>query len=65
MADVPVNPSVMREARDAAFAEVYSIERQRFSDAEWSKIEPLLWRAFNSIQRQFLLRCEVKERGTE
>jgi hypothetical protein len=58
MPDVPLlsprefDPSVLHEIARLAMGEVYALERQRFSDAEWAKVEPMLWRAFNSLLRR-------------
>jgi hypothetical protein len=71
MPDVPLlsprefDASVLHEIARLAMGEVYALERQRWGDADWERIEALLWRAFNAQARQFMLRCEVKIRGTD
>lgn len=60
--DLP-NPALMLEARDAAYAELYALDRQRLSDADWATFEPMAFRLLNSHARAIVLRFVLTEKG--
>lgn len=62
MEDLP-DPSLMLAARDAAYAETYAMERQRLSDDEWARFQPVLLRAMDAQRRQIMIRFELTEKG--
>ena len=62
MEDLP-DPSLMLAARDAAYAETYAMERQRLTDAEWARFQPVLLRAMDAQRRQIMIRFELREKG--
>ena len=62
MDDLP-DPALMLAARDAAYAETYAMERQRLSDDEWGRFQPVLLRAMDAQRRQIMIRFELMEKG--
>lgn len=58
-----LDPALMQSATQAAYAEVYAMERPRLSDADWQKFEPVLHRAFDALRRQIAARFELVARG--
>lgn len=57
-----LDPALMQSASQAAYAEVYAMDRKRFSDADWAKFEPVLHRAFDALRRQIAVRFELVAR---
>jgi hypothetical protein len=60
-----LNPALLFQARDAAVAEWLAMDRQRLTDAEVAKFQPMMLRVLNAHQRQIMLRFELREKGDE
>lgn len=60
-----ISPALLFQARDAAYAETYAMERQRLTDAEWARFEPMAFRLLNAHARQIVVRFELREKGDE
>jgi len=57
-----ISPALLFAARDAAYAETYAMERQRLTDAEWARFEPMALRLLNAHARHLVRRFQMTER---
>jgi hypothetical protein len=57
-----LNPALLFQARDAAVAKWYALDRPQLSDAEVAKFQPMMLRVLNAQQRQIMIRFTLTDK---